>query len=290
MIPKNKKLPKKPSGPTKLTPKGKGPNAKGNDKKPAGKKGGGGFFGGRGGYKGVKKSDAKRLVNGVMREELSDLRSQGRTVKRDARSGIKVARTDYNRGKEDLRVVHGEVGDYLSSLAQRNAATVGNEQTQQAQAQAALQTMLGNTYSGAQSQAQSELGRLGIQGGGSFQQLGLDQANAQGVAAQSGANAQSTLGMAGSNSAAAMQMLQGMNQGSYMQGVGQNLNSRNDALAELRNNRTDQLNEVRNAMQEARGTRRDMYFQLLQQLQQTGWDQYVQQQQLQMQRKALNKK
>ena len=285
MIPKNKKLP----GPTKLQPKGKGPDKKHSNKKPAKKKGGGSaFFGARGGYKGVRKSNVKRLVNGVMGDEIRDLRSQSRSVRRDARDGINQANVAYERGKGDLNYVHGETSDYLSDLARRNQANQQQAVGQQAQAQQALQGMLGQTYSGAQSGASQELARLGISGGGSFQQLNADSANAQAVAAQSGANAQSTLGLAGSNASSAMQMLQGMNQGSMMQGLGQNLNARNDALSEVRNNRTDQMNEVRNAMQEARGTRKDMFFQLLQQLQQTGWDQYVQQRELQQSTRQLN--
>lgn len=300
-LPRNKKLGRKPNTPTKLEGRPKVPVKKGSTKpakKPAGKKGGGSnFFGGRGGYKGVNKNQVKRLVGGLMREETSDLRQQRRQVGREFRQGAKGVRTDYARGVGDIKYVHGETTDYIGSLAQRSAANQGAAMGQQQQAQAALQGMLGQTYSGAQSQGQQELARLGIQGAGNFQQLGADQANAMGVAAQSGANAESTLGMAGQNTAAAMQMLQGMNQGSMMQGIGQNLNARNDAMGELRDNRINQNNEVRLALREASATRKDLFFQLLQQLQQTGWDQYVQQRQLgqqdrqiNLQRRALNKK
>jgi hypothetical protein len=56
----------------------------------------------------------------------------------------------------------------------------------------------------------------------------------------------------------------------------------------VRDNRIAQQNEVRTALQEARATRKDLFFQLLQQLQQTGWDQYVQQRNLQQQDRQLN--
>jgi hypothetical protein len=300
MLPKNKKLPNKPKGPTKLggrpvVKKGNNPpkkhnppKGKGGNNKPAKKGGGGAFFGGLGGYKGVRKGQVSRLTNGLMREEMNGLNRQAREIKRDANEQINIARTDYERGKGDLNYVHGETDDYISSLAQKNQ--LNNQQVlgQQQAAQQALQSMLGSTYSGAQTSAQNELARLGISGGGNFQQLSADQANAQGVAAQSGANTNSTLDMAGQNASSAMQMLQGMNQGSMMQGLGQALNAKNDSLAETQNNRIGQLNEVRTAMQEANATRKDLFLQLLMQLQQTGWDQYVQKRELGMQGRQLN--
>lgn len=296
-LPRNKKLPPKKgtvgSGPKPIPPKGK--DSKGKDTKGKDAPKGTGafgktskFYGGVGGYKGVKTKPVKRLVNGVLRDEIRDLRKQVRAVKQDARGEKRILREDYRRGKADLDYVHGETGDYLNHLSGQNQQMFQQQGSQQQAAQAALQQHLQGTYSGAQQGAQDELARLGIQGGGSFQQLNADQANAQAVAGQSGANAQSTLGMAGANSAAALQMLQGMNQGSFLQGIGQNLNAHNDAMAEVRTNKINNLNEVRQAMQEARGSRRDMFFQLLQQLQQTGWDQYVQQQQLGMQRQQHN--
>jgi hypothetical protein len=284
ILPKDKRLKNKRTTGDKNNPDRDG--KKGDGKKGNGLGSGmGKFYGGRGGYKGVRVKGVRRLVNGVLKDELNDLRKQARASRQDGRYLAQAAKRDYRRGLGDLNYVHGETADYLSGLNQRTQQTYADQGNQQAQAQAALNSMLGSTYSGAQSGASEELARLGIQGGGNFQQLGADQANAQAVAAQSGANAQSTLGMAGANSAAGMQMLQGMNQGSFMQGVGQNLNARNDQLGQIRSDRVNQMNEIRRAMQEARGSRRDMFFQLLQQLQQTGWDQYVQQQQLGMQRR-----
>lgn len=290
MLPKNKKLPKKGNGPKKPNPpkKHNPPKGKGGPKKPAKKKGPSPFFGRVGGYKGVRKSQVSRLTNGLMREEMNGLNRQAREVKRDANEQINIARTDFERAKGDINYVHGETDDYISGLAQRNQQNTQNVAQQQQAAQQALQSMLGATYSGAQTNAQNELSRLGIQGGGNLQQLGADSANAQAVAMQTGQNAQSTLGMAGQNSQAAMQMLQGMNQGSMMQGMGQALNAKNDSLAETQNNRIGQLNEVRTAMQEANATRKDLFMQLLMQLQQTGWDQYVQKRELGQNARSLN--
>lgn len=294
MLPKNKSLPKKGGGKQAPPKLGGRPVADGNDNKP--KPGGKGkglgvgkFYGGRAGYKGVKTKKVKRLVNGVLREEMHDLKGQARLANRDANKEMRKARRDYHRGRGDLKYVHGETTDYLNSLAQRNQQMYADQAQSTAASTAALQSMLGGTYSGAQNQGMEELARLGIEGGGNFGQLQADQANAQSLAAISGNNAQSTGALANSNAQLAMQSLQGMNQGSYMQGIGQNLNARNNAFQDIRSNRIDQINEVRHAMKDAKSERRDLFFQLLQQLQQTGWNQYLQQQQLQMQRKQLNK-
>lgn len=309
-LPQNKSLKRRPilkqegpksDKPPKI-PVRHGPNA---GRPQAGKKKGNGSpnktWGGVGGYPGVPKKKVKRLVNGILKDELNDLQAQLAELRNDSQNDMQSARTDYRRGVGDLNYVYGETTDYLGSLADKTGAMYAGQATAAQQAQLALQAQLGSTYSGAQSGAESELARLGIQGGGDLSQLGADSQYAQATAAQSGANAQSSLGMAGANSMAGMQMLQGMNQGSFMQGIGQNLNARNDAFSEIRDNKMENVEAVRQAMQDAQGSRRDMFLQLLQQLQQTGWDQYVQQQQLQMQqqqnklsmraqRKALKKK
>lgn len=273
--------------------KGDGKGLAGNGKggKNKGKKGMPKMFGARAGYEGVPTRRVNRLVGGVIRDEVRDLRGQLRGVRADSREAVRNVRRDARRGKQDLRYVHGETADVLGNISRQNTNMYAQQADSTAAANAALQQMLGGTYSGAQAGAESELARLGLGGqqSGTFDQMMLDAANAQGVAQQSGANAMGTMGMAGTNSAAGMAMLQGMNQGSYMQGIGQNLNARNDALSEIRTNRIDNVNEVRRAIRDAKSSRRDLFFQLLQQLQQTGWDQYMQQQQLQLQRKALRK-
>ena len=92
MLPKNKKLPnKKPNTPTKLggrpkhnNPPKHNPKGHGGKGKPKGKgKGGapkGAFFGGHGGFKGVRKGMVSRLTDGLMREEMNGLNRQAREV------------------------------------------------------------------------------------------------------------------------------------------------------------------------------------------------------------------
>lgn len=304
-LPRNKKLAKPAPGPSVGgTPKNKPKPPIGKGPVRGGGKGGGGrpipkgkYFGGRGGYKGVKVAEVDRLVNGIIREEMADLRDERQDVNAESRNAQRQARTDYQRGRGDLRHVFGETRDYLGNLGRQTQQMYGGQMDASQAATAALQQHLGGTYSGAQTGAMDELARLGIQQGGNFSGLQADAANAQAMAAQSGANAQSSMGMAAGNAGALQNLVAGMNQGSFMSHMGQNLNAKNSALADIRQKRMDGYHDVREAMQDAKGSRRDLFWQLMQQLQQTGWSQYMdqrnlgmQQQQLNLQRQQLNKK
>lgn len=252
---------------------GKGPNNGSN-------KSGGKYFGARGGYEGVSKKKVRRLVNGVLRDEIKDLRREKAQIRRDLRHQTQQARRDYRRGKGDLEHVFGETGDYISFLGDQTQQTYEDQSAQSAAATAALQQQIADTYSGANTGVNSELARLGIEGGANLGGLASDQANAQSVAAQTGLNAQTTMGMASANSSQLMNLISGMNQGSYMSAMGQNLNNRNDNLTEINRDRQDNFNAVRDAIRDVKGSRKDMFFQLLNQLQETGWSQYMDQQQL----------
>lgn len=281
MLPKNKRLSRpSPDG-------GGGKHPKNPPKKDGGKKGSA-YFGGYGGYKGVRKSKVKRLVNGIIRDEVRDLGNERRSVRREYRRDSRDVNRQFRRGKKDLRHVFGETEDYLGSLAQRNQNVVSNQSDQISAAQQALQRQLGNTYTGAADQINSELSRLGIEGGGNLGALYSDQANAQAMGAQAGANAQSTLGMMGGNAQQMMGLLQGMNQGAHMSNAGLNLQRRNDSLIEARGNRSENMQAIRDAIRDVRGGRRDLYVQMLNQLQETGWGQYMDQAQLNMARRELN--
>jgi hypothetical protein len=275
-----KKHPHKPNG-----PKGDGKPGKG---KGHGKKKGSAFFGGRGGYKGVRKQRVKRLVNGVIRDEVRDLDRERKSVRREYKRDAVDVNRQYKRGRQDLKHVFGETGDYLGYLGNQASDQAQQQSNQIALAQKALEQQLGNTYTGAADQVTGELDRLGISGGGSLGQLQADYANNQALGAQAGANAQSTLGLMGGNTQQMMGLLQGMNQGSYMSNAGLNLQRRNDALIEARGNRDENMQAIRDAIRDVRGGRRDLFFQMLNQLQETGWGQYMDQQQLKMARRELN--
>lgn len=283
-LPKNKKL---PSTGGSVAGGGKGGDGKKGDGKSGKNKGGmPKFYGGLGGYKGVKTKTLRRLVNGILREEIGSLRSEKRGLNRETRSLTQAANRQYRRGKGDLNHVFGETSDYLNHLRSQSQQQYAQQASQAQAAQAALQQSLGGTYSGAQQAGLAELERLGVAGGGNFSQLQSDAANAQAMAQQAGANAQSTMNMAAGNADALAGLLQGMNQGAYQSHIGKNLTARNEALAEIGAMKRDGYAEIRDAIREAKKSRGDVFFQLLQQLQQTGWNQYVEQQQLKRNRRG----
>lgn len=247
------------------------------------------YYGGLGGYKGVDTREVKGLVNGLIRDEVKDLRRGKAQIRRESRHEMQGIRRDYRRAKGDLEHVFGESGDYINYLAGQTADTFADQTQQAGAASAALQAQLGDSYTGAMTDATAELDRLGISQGGNMTGLLADQANAQAMAQQTGQNAQQTLGMMGGNAAALMNLVSGMNQGSYMSDMGKSLNARNDQLTEVRRSRQDAYNATRDAIRDVRGTRRDLFNQLLNQLQQTGWSQYMDQQQLKMQRRAMRR-
>lgn len=228
--------------------------------------------GGRKGGKGLE-ATARRLANGVIRDEVRDLRDQNKEVNRAAENAIDTARFQYQRGLGDLEYIGGETSDYVKSLGDKTQAMYGQTSLAQNAAAAALQQQLGGIYDTGASAANTELERLGIgDGSDSFlQQMRSDQANASSVGAINSANAQSTLGAMQANSGAVSDLLGGMVQGSMLSNVGRNLNDRNDAFMDIRNEKQDQQALIRDAIKSARGSRQDVFFQLLQQLRQSGW-------------------
>jgi hypothetical protein len=259
-------------------------------KKKVKKKKGGGRYGKVGGYKGVKKSTAKNLASGVYQTEMRELQGQQRNLDRDTRQSVNEAENQYARAKGDLAHVYGETGKYIDTQKAATAAEYAAGEDRTVQATAALKSQLEGLYSGATGGAESELERLGISDAGNYQGILSDALNAQSVASQSGENARSTMNQSGTNAGALMSLLAGMNQGSYTSSAGQILNARNDAISKAKDEQYNQTRKIRDAMVQAKKSRKDVYLQLLQQLQQTGWSQYLQNQQLKLQRKQVNKK
>lgn len=218
-----------------------------------------------------KSAKVNRLVDTIINPELRSLNSQRSQVARDYATGVGQANTAYERGKGDISHVFGESSAYLDMLKGRNDAEASAGASRSDAAAAALRSRLGDTYSGVQSGVSSELARLGITGGGNLSGLMADAANAQYTADQAGANARSTMDQSNSNAGLVMSLLQGMNQGSKMGASGKNLNARNDSLAELSAARIAQLNKIGDAMQETRKSRSDLFTQLFNQFQQSGW-------------------
>lgn len=309
-LPKNKKLSRRPAHPNGSAPapqgvlshaggkkggKGKNVTSKnvkgGKNRNEASKLGNGmpAFYGGRGGYKGVSTKKVRGLTNGLIKDEVRSIKREKGEVKRDSVLEARSARRDYRRGKQDLRHVYGETGDYLKHLAEQNQGTFTQQSGLMDAANAALQQQLGGTYTGAIEGVNSEMARLGIEGGANTGQMFADQAFSQAQGAQAGANAQSTLGLTNANANQLSGLVQGMNQGSFMSAMGQNLNRRNDTLGEIKQNRIDNMDEITGAIRDVRMGRKDLFTQLLNQLQETGWGQYMDQQHLNLARKQANR-
>lgn len=245
-------------------------------------------YGAVGGYKGVRKSTARDLADGVFQKEMRELQGQQRNLDRDTRQNVLEAENQYARAKGDLSHVYGTTGKYIDTQRTNTAAEYASGEQQSVAAANALKAQLSGLYSGATGGAESELERLGISDAGNYQGIMSDSLNAQAVASQSGENARSTMSQSGQNANALMGLLAGMNQGSYTSSAGQILNARNDAISRAKDEQYNQTRKIRDAMVQAKSSRKDIYLQLLQQLQQTGWSQYLQSQQLGLQRKQVN--
>lgn len=250
---------KGPKPPTKTKPAASKPKSKTNANK------------GRGGKGGNLERIARRLTNGVIRDEIRDLRAQRMEVSNATRKANDTARVQYQRGKGDLEYINKEVTDYLGSMGQQNQAMFQQAGIAQNAAAAALQQQLGGIYGQGQSDAQSELSKLGIGDSSFLNQLAADSKNSQAMAAQQSQNTQDNLGLMQTNAGMLQNMLGGMAAGSHISNIGKNLNARNDAFAENRRTKAEQMAIVRDAIRDARGSRKDIFFELLQQLKQTGW-------------------
>lgn len=211
------------------------------------------------------------LVNSVINPEIRSLQSQSKQVERDYKTGTSEANNAYERGKGDIDYIYGETADYLNSLKAKGQADATTAANKSAAAAAALSARLGDTYSGVQNSVGQELARLGISGGGNMSGLMADAANAQYMGNQASQNAMSTLSQANSNADMGMALLQGMNTGSKTSAAGKNLNARNDALSQLAANRIANLNKIGDALTETRKSRSDLFTQLFNQFQQSGW-------------------
>lgn len=218
-----------------------------------------------------KSAKVNKLVGTIIGPELRGLNSQRSQVARDYAAGVDRANTAYERGKGDIDYVFGETGSYLDSLKGKNDAEAAAATARSTAAANALRSRLGGTYSGVQDSVSNELSRLGISGGGNLSGLMSDAANAQYTADQSSANAMSTLNQSNSNAGLVMSLLQGMNQGSKGSAAGKNLNARNDALADFNTARIANLNKISDAITETRKSRSDLFTQLFNQFQQSGW-------------------
>lgn len=222
-------------------------------------------YGAYGGYEGVPFHRASRLAGTEIRNELRGLRPD-----------IGSAERLYERSLGDISHIYDQTRGYIGS---QNALI--NQQTVDSRAQSAalaqqLSAQLSQNGTQAQAGSNAELARLGISGAAMPGYFAADQANAQNVASLMGSNADSNLAMMGAGASQIGNLLLGANEG-----------SRGAAFGRAQATRDETIAQVQDAMRQIKGSRRDLTLQLLEQLSQTGWAQYMDQTQLNMQRRAM---
>jgi hypothetical protein len=237
-------------------------NANGNK----GNNGGGSLrYGAYGGYKGVARKKAAGFVDADIRR-----------LKRDTHSGVKQERRQFRRERGDIKHVARETGQQLHQLRHNSAQAYSDAASQSAAAQQALSQQISQNSGAVQGGANSELSRLGLSGSDATAQMGADAANSQNIAAQGGANNAANLGLASANSKALSNLMIGSNKG-----------ERFSQLGISRNARDENVSQLRDALHQAQAGRGDSVKALLDQMAQTGWQQYMGQAQLGLQRQSM---
>lgn len=229
--------------------KGRGKKKRGSDR-----------IGGLGGYKGVKRSKVDSLVNGIINAEVRQQRESSRS-----------AQDTYERSVGDINAIFKETDKGIRAT---NTTYAQNRDAAKAGVNAAAdrqRASIADIYGNAGNTVNSELERLGISGaaGAGVAGLAQDQAWQQAEAIQSRDNINNIINVGAGNAAALGSALLSMNTGERVSQLGQARNTRDTAVA-----------KVREAIIEARKKRPDLFNQMLEQLQNTGWNQYFQNQQL----------
>lgn len=238
-------------------PKGKGGKHKGG--------GGKGRYGAYAGYKGVKRSRAKGLVDAEINPLIRDVARE-----------IHHARQQAQRSRGDIQHVFNESGKYINSQNQKvDQAFQGFNQNQEA-ARAALMGQMQSQGNQAARGALSELQRLGL-GSQFLGQMAADQQNAQNMANQQMAHTRENADLMHLGANSMGHSLAGMNAGEKASNLGQIANTRDTAIFDLRRDKRD-LNQQRP----------ELMRQMLEQMAAQGWGQYVDQRNLNQNQQALN--
>lgn len=244
---------------------GKGKGDKSGNK--GGKRGGGLRYGAYGGYKGVPRKKALRFVN-------SDIRRLARDTNDEARQ----ERRKYRRTRGDINAIASATRDNVAKLNANTTQSYNSAIEQSKAAQEALSAQIASNSGAVQSGANSELARLGLGGSDVTGQMTADAAYAQNTAAQNSQDNLSNIGLASANAQSLGDLMLGSIKGEQMHQKGQ-----------ARNIRDENVSQLRDALHAARAGRGDSVRALLDQMAQTGWAQYMDQAQLNLQRRALKK-
>lgn len=255
--------------------------------------GNGGGLGGRrygayGGFPGVRYADALALVNAGLKPEIRQVRNDIQKTRREAQLERQRARNHYQSAVGDLNHVFGESGDYIGFQNQAIQQNYDALEDRAQQAQAALLDHLQANGAANAGAANAELERLGIQGSGDMGQFAADQSNIENVAQVTGANNLANISAAQSNASDVGNLLLGMNAGSKASALGQQVSDRNDAFFEAEATKKVAVEQLRRTMSDLRKSRPDLVRQMLEQLRQSGWGQYMDLANLHLQRDQLN--
>lgn len=279
-------------GPSNNGGKGKG-DGKGDGGKGKGK-GKGGRYGAYGGYKGASRKKASRMAQDEIRDVLQDIRNEIKQERREAQHDRKEVNREYRRTKGDVNLAFGESGEFMGQQNDIISGRFADAQSQQAAAQQALMGQLGQNAQKSLGGAGDELARLGLSGDFG-NQAGADQLYAQQAAQLMNAGQQGNLDAMQGNAQSVGDMLLSMNSGAKANMLTQALVGRNDARHGIREDRNDTINDLQSQARQTKREKGSITREILQQLAQLGWAQYVDQrnlnqnqQQINMQRRQMN--
>jgi Fe-S cluster biosynthesis and repair protein YggX len=249
---------------------------------------GNGRYGAYAGYKGVKRKRAANLVDGELKSLMHMLRRELRSGRRELRHEAGDVRQEFRNERQDINKIFGETGEFIG---QQNGLIDERFKASNAQAQAAqaaLMEQLGGMNSANTGAVGDELGRLGMDMGAFGGQLAADQGYATDMAAISGANNAANLQAMQAASGTMGNMLLGMNEGSKGSMLSANMRNRDEQIGDIRDAKHDFTKDVQQRVLDAKSQRGDMIRSMLEQMAQTGWAQYIDQQNLNQNQQQIN--
>ena len=222
-------------------------------------------YGAMGGYGGVKYSDAAHIIGGQIRHIVRGYKNQ-KDQTRDL----------YQKSKGDINHIFDSSGNYIMGANQKIADSYAAQKSAMDSIYGALNGQLKSGASGIQDAAMAELQRMGINPGAAgdmSSDANFMQAMVMGQQANSGAN----MAAQAQGSDAVGQLLLGMNSGAKSSALGQAINTRNSGLS-----------DINAQIRDARSGRGDAINQLLMQMNDSRFQQWLGLQNLRMSRRSMN--
>lgn len=262
----------------------KNPNHSKSDGKGDGKGNGGApkNYGAYGGYKGVSRKDAAKLVNPEIRAAVATLRKQRKLSRQSRNYYSKQYRNQWQGQRGNIKDNAKTTQNYIEG---QNAA-IGNlyqdAQDQSAQAQQALMSQLQSSTDATTNMANNNLGALGL---GSVGDLG--GADRMALAAQQGANNQANLTAMSAGAKSIGDLFLGASSAERQSALGDARSARNEALNQARKAYWDDRTAINQEIRDTKASRRGLINQMMQQMAETGWGQYMDYENLKLSKKAL---